>query len=192
MLSRFSALAIVLCFVGACTGDSSSAWQGTITDSAGVTIVQNPAEPLWGPDEAWTLTEELRIGTAEGEPEYQFGTLSGIAVASDGRIVTADAQAQQIRVFTPDGVYERTIGKPGAGPGELGLGIAAAIIGPGDTLLVPDAQNRRMNRFAPDGASIPSFPLDLAKGRPLRFAWNAPTHSSAARFSTCSRRRTFR
>jgi hypothetical protein len=173
MLSRLSGLAAATCAVIACAGDATTAWQGSITDSAGVTIVQNPAQPLWGPDDAWTLTEELRIGTAEGEPDYQFGTLAGIAVASDGRIVAADVQAQQLRVFTPEGVYEHTIGKPGAGPGELGLGIAAVIIGPNDTVLVADMGNQRVNIYLLDGTFVRSFRIELQQGLPLR--WEGTT-----------------
>jgi hypothetical protein len=153
----------------ACGGESKSEWQGSVTDSAGVTIVQNPATGLWGPGAGWTVKEALRIGSAEGDPDYQFGMLAGIAVASDGRIVVADQQGQHLKVFSADGKYERTIGKAGSGPGELGLGISALVIGPGDTIFVADLGNQRVNIYLLDGTFVRSFPVDMRQGIPLRW-----------------------
>ena len=175
MLSRLSGLAAAACAVLACASDSTTAWQGSISDSAGVTIVQNPTQPLWRPDETWTLTEELRIGTAEGEPEYQFGQIpaspgvAALAVGSDGRIVVLDQQAQHLKVFGPQGAYERTIGGPGGGPGEIGPGVSAVVVSTGDTLLVSDIGNQRANLYTLDGTYVRSFPLSFADGIPFRW-----------------------
>ncbi|MFO8174757.1 MAG: hypothetical protein R6T96_10775, partial [Longimicrobiales bacterium] len=89
------AVLAVLPLLQAC-GPSSAAWEGTITDSAGVAIVQNTATPLWSGDEAWTVTEDLRIGTIAGEPEYQFGMVVYMDVADDGTIYVMDMQAQEV------------------------------------------------------------------------------------------------
>jgi hypothetical protein len=151
--------------ITACGGGSQ--WTGTIVDSAGVQIVQNTNEGLWAPAERWTLEEDLRIGALEGEPEYQFGQIGLVAVDSRNRIFVLDAQARNVRVFTADGVYEQTIGQPGSGPGELGEQVASLYMGPGDTLLVPDLGNQRVNRYAPDGTSLGSFPLRIENGIPM-------------------------
>jgi hypothetical protein len=172
MFIRPLALAVAACAVAACAGGSTSAWQGSMTDSAGITIVQNPATPLWSPAEAWTLTEALRIGKAEGEPEYQFGAIaagSSIALASDGRIVVLDIQGQHLKVFAPNGTYERTIGGPGGGPGEIAPGASAVLIAPGDTLLVSDIGNQRANLYLLDGTFIRSFALAFTDGIPFRW-----------------------
>jgi hypothetical protein len=173
MLSRFSALAITACFVAACSGDSTSDWQGSITDSAGIQIVRNPDVGTWGPEDAWTLTEVLRVGLAEGEPEYQFGQIlpaGSIALASDGRIVVLDSQGQHLKVFAPDGTYQRTIGGPGAGPGEVGIAAQSSILmTPGDTVMLVDLGNQRVNLYQMDGTFIRSFPIDLAAGFPFRW-----------------------
>lgn len=163
------AVVLLLAGVAACGGKRGAKWQGTITDSAGVAVVQNPVTGLWGSDDAWTVTEALRIGTAEGEPEYQFGMLTALAIASDGSIVVADQQGQHLKVFSADGKYVRTIGKAGSGPGELGLGIAAVAIAPADTLIVADGGNQRVNIYLLDGTFIRSFPLDIRQGLPLRW-----------------------
>lgn len=175
MLSRLQALALLTCVsaVAGCTGASTTAWQGSVTDSAGIPVVRNPDTGIWGPDDAWTLTEVLRIGTAEGEPEYQFGQLllaGSIALASDERIIVLDAQGQHLKVFSPDGTYERTIGGPGGGPGEIGVATQSSMLmTPGDTILMVDLGNQRVNLYLVTGEFVRSFPIDLAAGFPFRW-----------------------
>ena len=77
----------------ACGG--ASAWEGTVTDSAGIAVVHNTATPLWSSGDAWTVTEELRIGELAGEPEYQFGQITFVDVADDGSIFVMDLMANQ-------------------------------------------------------------------------------------------------
>ncbi len=157
-----------LSFALAACGGGESRWAGSVTDSAGVAVVTNPAEGVWEVAEGWTVEEEIRIGALEGSPEFQFGQIGGITVDSEGRIFVLDAQAQHIQVYAPDGSYERTIGKQGSGPGEL-KGAIFVLMGPGDTLLVPDMQNQRVNRYAPDGSSLGSFRFSLEEGLPMQF-----------------------
>jgi len=168
--------AVVICFAAllaqasACSrGGPNREWAGAITDSAGVTIVSNPAVGLWSSTEAWTLEEDLRIGSFGGDLDYVFGQVGTIALNSLGEIFVSDRQAQEVRVFSPSGMYLRTIGRPGSGPGEMSLAVSDVLISPGDTLLVPDTRNRRISRYAPDGTSIGSTTLDLASERPLRY-----------------------
>jgi hypothetical protein len=162
--------AIVACvaWIGVACGGGESRWAGTITDSAGVTIVSNSAVGVWTETDRWTVEEELRIGVREGDPEYQFGEIGGIAVDSRGRLFILESQAQQINVYSAEGVYEQTVGARGSGPGEIG-GAAALLMGLGDTLVVPDFQNLRINRYAPDGSSLGSSPIDMQQGFPLLF-----------------------
>ncbi len=158
----------LLSFALTACGGGESRWAGSVTDSAGVAVVTNPAEGVWGAGEGWMVEEEIQIGALEGSPEYQFGQIGGITVDSEGRIFVLDAQAQHIQVYAPDGSYQSTIGKRGGGPGEL-QGAIFVLMGPGDTLLVPDMQNQRVNRYAPDGASLGSFRLSLENGLPMQF-----------------------
>ena len=68
----------------ACGDAADPEWMGTVTDSSGVRIVQNPTEGLWTAGNGWSVTEELRIGAVGGEREYQFGRLVGIDVDEAG------------------------------------------------------------------------------------------------------------
>lgn len=164
---RFS-LAVFLSIPLVACADNDSRWTGTTRDSAGVTVVANPDIGMWAPGEEWGVEEELRIGAAEGDPHYEFGSIGGITVDSDGRIFVLDGQAQQIRVYSPDGIFEQTVGNRGDGPGELRAAMTV-LLGPGDTLLVPDGRNLRFNRYAPDGSSTGSFRMVLEDGRPMAF-----------------------
>jgi hypothetical protein len=167
-------LALVALATVACS-DGYGNWAGTVTDSAGVTIVSNPAEGVWTSSDRWIVEEDLRIGS-EGDPDYQFGQIGarGTAVASDGRIFVLDAQAQHVKVFSPEGVYQSTVGHPGGGPGEIGAGANFLMMGPGDTLLVMDLGNQRVNRYLADGSDAGSFPLSIEQeGLPLNFTATA-------------------
>jgi len=149
-----------------CSGASGSGrWAGTVRDSAGVAIVENPATGMWRPGEAWTVVEELRIGVAEGDPDYQFGNIGGIDVDSEGRIYVLDQHAQQVRVFDPQGTLLRTVGRGGSGPGEFSPGAGPLFVVRGDTVLVPDVMLQRVNWFL--GEEVGSFPLPLAEGIPM-------------------------
>ncbi|TFG54134.1 MAG: hypothetical protein E4H37_01220 [Gemmatimonadales bacterium] len=168
--SDYSVLLLVLALACA-KGEAAPEWAGTVTDSAGIPIVVNPTSELWTDASRWTVTEELKIGSAEDEPDYQFVRVAGIAVGSDGRIYVMDQGAQQVRVFTSDGTFDEAIGGPGGGPGEFGAGAGPVLMGLGDTLLVPDLQQQRVNRYAPDGTSLGSYPMVFTDGLPLR--WDA-------------------
>lgn len=170
---------LVAVAVAGCGADSgTSGWTGTMTDSAGVTITSNGAEGIWSADDRWGVVELLRIGSMEGDPEYQFGLIAGIGVTSDGRMFVLDQQAQDLKVFGADGAYLATLGAAGSGPGEFAIGAGPVLVGVGDTVYVPDLQNQRVNRFAPDGSSAGSYRLSLEDGLPTTWA-DAPSGTIA-------------
>lgn len=160
-----------LLFAAACGGEAGGAadWAGTVEDSAGVQLVRNTLTPLWGESDAWTLEDVMTIGEAAGDPDYQFGQIAGIAVTAAGHIVLVDQQAQHLKVFGPDGTYVRTIGQGGSGPGEFGPGVGPILIGRGDTLIVPDLGNQRVNTLRSDGSEPASFRMSFESGIPARW-----------------------
>jgi len=161
----------VLLLAAACGGEAGGGaeWTGTVEDSAGVQIVRNSQQPIWGEGDAWGFEEVLTIGEAAGDPDYQFGQIAGLDATSDGRILVLDSQAQHIEVFSPDGAFERTIGQAGSGPGEFGPGAAMLMVGRGDTVVVPDAGNQRVNVILLDEGEHTSFPLRFDEGIPMRW-----------------------
>jgi hypothetical protein len=163
----------VTCFIPvlalAACGQSDAEWRGTVRDSAGVTIVSNSGGGVWGPAEAWVVAEDLRIGTAEGDPNYQFGQIAGIDVDEEGRIYVMDQQAREVRVFGVDGRFLHSMGKPGSGPGELSQGAGPVLVGPDGTIAVPDIMNQRINLYSPLGEPTGSTPLAMTDGIPVRW-----------------------
>jgi hypothetical protein len=163
--------AAVSALLAACGGGpAGGGWAGSVTDSAGVAVVQNPAVGLWAQGEGPTVTEVLRIGVAEGAPEYQFGQITGVSVDADGQIYVMDSQAQEVRVYDQSGAFRSKIGRPGAGPGELSPAAAAPLFGLGDTLFLPDLVQQRVNLFLRNGTFLRSFRIPFAEGVSVKWA----------------------
>lgn len=161
---------ILAAALASCGADSASdGWAGEVVDSAGVRLVHNAGEALWGPGAGWAFEESLRIGSLDGPVEYQFGAVAGVDIDSRGRIWVLDQQTQEVRVFDGSGGYLRTMGGPGSGPGELSMGAAGIFVGPGDTILVPDLLNSRVTRFTSDGEGVTGIPIQMTAGIPVRW-----------------------
>ncbi len=158
-------------FTAACGNgaDGGAAWSGTVEDSAGVQMVRNSLEPIWGEGETWGFEDVMTIGEAAGDPDYQFGQIAGLDVTSGGRILVLDNLAQHIKVYSPEGTFEQTIGQAGSGPGEFGPGAAMLMVGTADTVIVPDAGNQRVNIILLDEGEHTSFPLRFEDGIPMRW-----------------------
>lgn len=169
-MRQSSVLPLVLVGLAAVACSDGGTWSGSVTDSAGVTVVRNPDAGAWSTSEAWTLEEELRIGVIDGDPEYLFGRIGSVDADSRGRVFVLDASAQHVKVYSSDGQYELTVGGPGNGPGELGPEPASLSVAAGDTLFVSDLSNLRVNRYAPDGTSLGGVRLRFENGLPLAIA----------------------
>jgi len=169
MLRRITALSVMLPALALVGCEGASGWSGTVTDSAGIAIVQNPAEGVWGRRGQPELERTLDIGTATGDSNTEFGQIAAVDVDDQGRLYLLDAQAQHVKVFGPDGGFLRQVGGPGSGPGELGQGVTALMVGPGDTLLVPDLMQQRIVRFAPNGEAAGAVALPMQSGLALRW-----------------------
>ena len=96
----------------------------SVTDSAGVRIVEYLAPIQWAP--AGVLTEVVRIGSAEGPAETLFSSIAGGKILEDGSLVVVDALSREVRRFGADGAFLGSHGREGEGPGEyefiIGIG----------------------------------------------------------------------
>jgi hypothetical protein len=146
-------------------------WAGTVTDSAGIRMIDNPAVGLWGPDEAWAFTEALTIGADVGDPDYEFGRVTSIEVDPEGLMYVFDGMASEIRVYDPAGRFLRSFGGRGEGPGEFSAGAAGAFLTREGTILVPDLGNQRISVLSPEGEFLGSSMVSYASGFPVR--WDA-------------------
>lgn len=76
-----------------------------------------------------------------------------------GSIITAGRDGQQVLVFDSTGRLQHVLGQRGSGPGEFRF-VRKPMLGPGDSLHVPDLGLGRISVFAPDYslARVASFP----------------------------------
>jgi hypothetical protein len=150
----------LLLLVGACApADSPDGWTITVSrpdDRVGPVHVVN-APPAGGEDAvAWRLDEEVRIGGADIEGSTSFGAITQLAVDRAGRTAALEYQAQELRIFAPDGTHLRTVGGPGEGPGELGRPFG--VLTDGERFLVADQGNARVSVFSADSGFVTSHP----------------------------------
>lgn len=126
---------------------------------SGIERVTNtlPTDP--GP--AWTLVEELRVGSADGDGPDVFGELRGLVALPDGGFAVLDSQAQEVRVFAADGSHRATYGGEGEGPGEF-RGAHGLMLDPGGRLWVTDPSNSRLSVFDPETGFVESFRHNFA------------------------------
>lgn len=148
-IHRSAVLLLASASINACATDGSGTTV-TRTDSSGVRIVVSAAA-TWLPDEAWRLEGPvLSIGSVDGPEESQLHRVRAARRLPDGRIVVANGGSMDLRLFTPDGQWIRSIGRAGDGPGEFRL-ISALQVVPPDTILVFDNSAPRVTSFTADG-----------------------------------------
>ncbi len=128
-------------------GQQKVKWKGTIVKEAGVTVINNPKEPLYSGD-ILSLEEDLTIGEKEKEPVFE--AIRTIRVDDDGNIYVLDWKACQIKVFDETGKRLRNIGREGQGPGEIQLPRGMEIIS-GKEIMLENVMNRRLSFFSLDG-----------------------------------------
>ena len=135
-----SGLGVLLAGCGGGTGEP--AFQ--VRDSSGVEIVES-FRPLWGPGEGRRFAAEpiLRIGVVEGDPDYQFVEVTGVAKLADGTVVVADFGSQNVRFFDSEGRIKMTFGGAGDGPREF-QGLSAMGLGPDGRIWLYDFMLRRI------------------------------------------------
>ncbi|HSM05939.1 MAG TPA: 6-bladed beta-propeller [Longimicrobiales bacterium] len=166
---RRLASTLLLPILAACGGsDGGGDWAGTVRDSAGVAIVENPIDGIWSPEDGWTVEEVFRVGGMDAGADAEFGSVIGVDVDAQGRVFVADQQGRQVRVFDADGAFVRTVGAPGEGPGEFGPAVMGVFV-TGDNVLVPDMGNQRISVFTLDGDPLPPRRLALQDGIPIRW-----------------------
>jgi hypothetical protein len=104
------------------------------------------------PETVAVIAPDLTIGSLDGEGPDVFGDVRGIEADPQGRIYVLDYQAAEIRVFSPEGEYLKTIARRGEGPGEIGESNGFVLVG--DTLWVHDHSKSLMLGLSIDGGEL--------------------------------------
>lgn len=122
-----------------------------MTDSAGARIVTSPPREAVFADLA--AEPALSIGLLDGPEELLFGDIESVARDAAGNLIVADDQALEIRVFTPDGGYLRSLGREGEAPGEF-LTLRGAWPLADGSMLALDTRLNRITRFGAEGTTV--------------------------------------
>jgi len=150
-MKRISLIIIGLLLIFFCYSLSEAQKTKTVE---GVQVISNGKKP--NPQEGQSaqrkLAEEVTIGKGDN-PDESVSEVGAMIVDENGNIYALDSKDRRVKVFDKTGKFLRFIGKPGQGPGELGIptGIQFTL---DHNLLIEDATNRRLAFFKPSGEFI--------------------------------------
>jgi hypothetical protein len=136
-------------------GQQKAKWKGSVEEQDGVTVVKNPAQPIYSND-VFRLEEDLTIDNVEEEEGFTFQDITHLIVDDDENIYASDSKAAFIKVFDKSGNYLRTIGKKGQGPGEFVYPFEILVMPQGE-LMVNDLNQLRVHFFSLDGKFLRQF-----------------------------------
>lgn len=117
-LALLAVMAIALVSVAWVSTASAADWKGSEATVDGTKVVQNPATGFKKPstvemDELWRLG-----GETDDEDEF-FGVIADIEIDDQGNVYLLDSQLSEVKIYTSDGEFVRSIGREGEGPGEF-------------------------------------------------------------------------
>ncbi|UCE02958.1 MAG: 6-bladed beta-propeller, partial [Candidatus Latescibacterota bacterium] len=149
------------CLTAACAcllvSSAAAEWRGREVVENGELHVKNPSTPA-GPELTLELEEMWTIGgDSDADGEF-FGLITDIAIHPSGEIYLVDTQLSEVKVFTRDGEYLRTIGREGEGPGEFRRP-RALLFDPDGNVGVVQSRPSRVVMLTADG--VPAEPLAL-------------------------------
>lgn len=111
-----SAIALVLLTPTCSKKAAEGGWKAEIEIVNGVRTIRNPETPRCGVF-AVDLVEDLAIGDEKDEARL-FPQGARITVDAEGRIYVCDYGNRRVQVYDKTGVFLRTLGRVGQGPGE--------------------------------------------------------------------------
>ena len=120
----------------------------TLSDSLGVALIEYAPSFAAVPGRRWSTEPEPVLTT--GEPAPELFRVRGALFQSDGGVVVANGGSEALLLFDPAGRPRGQAGGEGGGPGEF-RELTFLSVGPGDSLFVYDARERRLSVFDATG-----------------------------------------
>lgn len=105
--------------VAACSPPSASPPTVGVRDSAGVRIVELAETERFPAPWQKASEPEWAVGELEGEAEYLLSRVAGAMVLPGGETVIANGDTSELRFFDANGIFTRSLGGMGEGPGEF-------------------------------------------------------------------------
>ncbi|MTI89524.1 MAG: hypothetical protein FH748_16335 [Balneolaceae bacterium] len=117
-------LVSIVCFfvllITACQSNTDSSSRDVEAKAIIKVNTINTTTPLLG-KLGWKLKEQplLVIGSKEGELHDQFYRAYGAITLENGTFVATNSETSEIRFYSPDGTFRKSIGQQGQGPGDF-------------------------------------------------------------------------
>lgn len=107
------------------------------------------------------------IGSADGDLEEVFGSVSDVAVDADANVYVLDQRSDRVRVFNAAGGYVNTFGRRGGDPGQLNRPIDIDVRGDTISVLNPSAV---VNDYSLTGELLTTGRLPFGSQSAMRMA----------------------
>ena len=161
MKARTLLITITIISIGftSCT-PKESAWQGTIEEVDGVTVVKNPLNPMSGDNGNLKLEESFTIDFEKDElAEVGISDIGGFDVDSEGNVYfwCFVSSENLIYKFNSQGRFLISFGHQGQGPGELESPTMLRI-NEKDEIIVSERRRARLIIFNTNGNLIKEIP----------------------------------
>jgi len=144
-------LAVTLSVAAFGCGSGDGAASGVVVrDSAGIEIVES-YEPVWPTGERWTVSEIplASIGSDDASDDYSLYRVMAALRLPNGNIVIANSGTSQLKFYDSSGVFLRSVGRAGDGPGEFRRMWGAWHVG--DSIFVSDYGPGRVTVYSNEG-----------------------------------------
>ncbi len=145
-------LIIFMLFLVVSCSQQGSQWKGSIKTEDGITVVENPIEPMYT-GEVLELEGDLIIGKKENKEGFLFQRISAVKADNEGNIYVLDYKASKVIKFDPNGNLIVEFGRKGQGPGEFDFALGMQLSPKGE-LMVSDTSTMRLVFFNLQGEPL--------------------------------------
>ncbi len=150
------AVLVVVAFIIVAPAEAGD-FKGKVETVDGVKIVKNPATPM---EDAKTVDMEMlwELGGDTDDEDQFFGIIADIEIDDQGNVYLLDSQLSEIKIFSDDGEYLRSIGREGEGPGEFRRAGALFFTADGNIGVLQTFPGKIV-LLSPDGEPVGDHPL---------------------------------
>lgn len=135
-------------------------WAGKVATTNGVKTVSSPATGFGAPATV-KLPELWRVGGDSEDEADLFGVIVDIDIDANGEVYLLDSQLSEVKIYSKDGEFLRSIGREGEGPGEFRRPVAMFFTADGKVAVV-QMMPGKIVLLSKDGKPQGDFPLPAA------------------------------